>query len=151
MLSFIPEGMLRSIVEYLVALIPGSALLFAFFIAAQLMVIMLGDALAVSYFLAACIMPVLAGVVSTLVLERLRKKPLTMQRGAMVGAAAGIFGAAVSSFALIAVSVLAKKAIFGTMLSGLLAYAVLAVIVLIDAILGALGGVAVVKFLKAQQ
>ncbi|MEM2137921.1 MAG: hypothetical protein QW568_02440 [Candidatus Anstonellaceae archaeon] len=151
MLSFVPEGILRSIVEYLAALIPGSALLFAFFIAAQLMVIMLGDVLAVSYFLAACVMPVLAGVVSALVLERLRKKPLSMQRGAMVGAAAGIFGAAISSVALITVSVLAKKAIFGAILPGLLAYAVLAVIVLMDTILGALGGVIVVKFLKEQQ
>lgn len=150
MLSFVPEGMMRSIAEYVAALVPGAVLLFAFFIAAQLMVIMLGDILAVSYFLAACIMPILAGVVSTLVLEKLRKKPLTLQRGAMVGAAASIAGAGLSAVALLAISFVAKKPVFGSFLTGFLPYIALAIIVAVDAVLGALGGALVVKFLKEQ-
>jgi hypothetical protein len=150
LLSFVPKGMPRSIAEYLCALIPGSILLFAFFVAAEVAVIFLpgGDLLSASFLPVICIMPILSGVVSTLVLEKLRKKPLIIQRGAMVGAAAGFAGALVS-VTLLAVAALAfHKYAFGSFVSGLLFYLVLLVLLPVEAVLGALGGAAVVKFIK---
>lgn len=149
MLSFVPTGMPRSIAEYAVATIPGTVLLFAFFLAAEAAVaVMKNDLLAVSFLPVICIMPILGGVVSTLVLEKLRSKPLTLKRGAMVGAAAGFLGAAVSSFMLIVGEVVAKVHPFTGALTGVLLVAVLAVVVVVDAVLGALGGALVVKFIK---
>jgi len=148
-LSFIPEGIPRSIAEYIVAVIPGAILLFAFFVAAEMaMVAIGGDLLAASFLPVICVMPVLAGVVSTLLLEKLRKKPLTFQRGAMVGAAAAFTGSFVSVLMLSAVLLLAKKAPFGSMLSGIFLYVSFLAIVAVDTVLGALGGALVAKFIK---
>ena len=150
LLSFIPKGMPRSIAEYLAALLPGSILLFSFFLAAEVAVVFLpgGDLLAAAFLPVICIMPLLCGVVSALVLEKLRKKPLTIQRGAMVGAAAGLIGALVSVILLAVVALVFKKYAFGTALVGILFYLVLLVVLAIETILGALGGAALVKFIK---
>lgn len=148
-ISFVPAGMARSFAEYIIALIPGAVLLFAFFLAAEAAMIFIGgDLLSIAFLPVICIMPILAGVVSTLVLEKLRKKPLTLQRGAMVGAAAGFGGALISALMMVLVQVFAHKAPFGTLVAGLLVYVVLALVLVIDTILGALGGALVVKFIK---
>lgn len=149
LLSFIPAGIPRSIAEYLAALAPGAILLFAFFILAEVAVVFIGgEFLAVSFLPVVCIMPVLAGVVSTLVLEKLRKKTLTLQRGAMVGAAAALAGSFFSMLVLIAVYLLASKAPFGSGITGIFLYVSLLAIVAMDTVLGALGGALVAKFIK---
>jgi len=104
--------------------------------------------IAVVFLPVVCIMPILSGAVSTLVLEKLRKKPLTLKRGAMVGAAAGLAGAFVAAFALVIVSLLTKQSPFGGFIKDLLVYVALLAILAIDTVLGALGGAAVVKFIK---
>ena len=148
-ISFVPAGIGRSIVEYLVALIPGAVLLFAFFLAAEAAMLFIGgDILAIAFLPVICIMPILAGVVSTLVLEKLRRKPLNMQRGAMVGAAAAFGGAFLSAIMMILVNVFAHKPPFGSLVSGLLVYVVLVLVLVMDTVLGALGGALVVKFIK---
>ena len=149
MLSFVPVGIPRSIAEYIAAVIPGAILLFVFFIAAEsAMVLIKEDILAVVFIPVVCIMPILSGAVSTLVLEKLRKKPLTLQRGAMVGAAAGLAGALVSTLALAVVGLLLKQSPFGGFIKDLLVYVALLAILAIDTVLGAVGGAAVVKFIK---
>ena len=149
MLSFVPSGMPRSIAEYLVALIPCAVLLFAFFVAAESAVALLkSDLLAIAFAPVICLLPILSGVVSTLVLEKLRSKPLTMQRGAMVGGAAALAGSAVSSLMLLALDIAAKIHPFGSSVTGILLFAALAVVVVMDGVLGALGGALAVKFIK---
>ena len=152
MLSFVPAGMARSVAEYIAALVPGAVLLFAFFLAAEAAMIFLGTGssiLSLAFVPVICIMPILAGVVSTLFLEKLRKKPLTMQRGAVVGAAAGFAGAAISALLLGLVKLYLQRPPFGSILpSGILTLVVLVLVVIIDAVLGALGGALVVKFIK---
>ncbi len=152
MLTFVPEGTPRSVAEYIVAMLPGAILLFAFFLAAEMAVLLMGkdnDLVSISFLPVVCIMPILAGIVSTLVLEKLRNKPLTMQRGALVGAAAGLSGAFISVFMLGAVKLLLKRAPLGNSVSGFFLYIIsFAMIVGIGAVLGALGGAIVVKFIK---
>jgi hypothetical protein len=149
MLSFVPAGIGRSIVEYIVASFPGALLLFMFFAVAEGALLAVKDDVLVVIFLpVVCIMPLLSGAVSTLVLEKLRKKPLTMQRGAIVGAAAGMWGALVSSLALAIIQLALKQSPFGGMISGIIVYVALLAIIAIDAVLGALGGALVVKFIK---
>lgn len=148
-LSFIPAGLMRSIAEYLAATIPGAILLFAFFLAAEgAMIFIGGDLLTIAFLPVICIMPILSGVVSTLILEKLRKKPLTLQRGAMVGAAAGFAGALVSVLMLVLVDVFVHKPPFGSLVTGWLTYVVLLMVLVMDTVLGALGGALVVKFIK---
>jgi len=150
MLAFVPAGAGRSLAEYTAGLIPGAVLLFAFFLAAEGAVILFAgqDIMALAFLPVACIVPLLSGVVSTLALEKLRRKPLTIQRGAMVGAAAALIGALLSALLLVLVNVFAHKAPFGSFVSGWLVYVVLAVIIFMDTVLGALGGALVVKFIK---
>lgn len=149
MLSFIPAGIGRSIAEYLAALIPGAVLLFAFFLAAEGAVIVFPEQgfMTLAFLPVACIVPLLSGVVSTLVLEKLRKKPLTVQRGAMAGAAAAFSGALFSAILLVVVKFVGK-APFGSFVTGWLTYVVLLIIIVIGTVLGALGGALVVKFIK---
>lgn len=149
MVSFVPAGMARSMVEYLAALIPGAILLFAFFLAAEAALLFIGgDLLSIAFLPVICIMPILTGVVSTLLLEKLRKKPLTLQRGAMVGAAAAFFGALLSALVLALVNIFVHKPPLGSFVTGFVVYAVLLLVVAIDTVLGALGGALVVKFIK---
>ena len=149
MLSFVPAGMPRSIVEYIAALIPGALLLFIFFVGAEAAMLLVGqDILAVIFLPVVCIMPILAGAVSTLVLEKLRSKPLTLQRGAVVGLVAGLAGALVSAIALVVIQLVSQKPPFGSLIKDWLVYVVLLVIIMMDAVLGALGGALVVKFVK---
>ena len=148
-LSFVPAGIGRSIVEYIVASIPGAFLLLIFFLAAEgALILVKDDVLAVIFLPVVCIMPLLCGAVSTLVLEKLRKKALTLQRGAIAGMVAGFFGSLFSAIILGAASFLTKQPPFGSALSGLLVYAALLAIVAIDTVLSALGGALVVKFVK---
>ena len=153
LLSFVPAGTARSVAEYIAAMIPGAILLFAFFLAAEAAMIFIGQGtssmLSFAFLPVICIMPVLSGVVSTLILEKLRKKPLTMQRGAMVGAAAGLAGALVSAVMLGLLHLFTRyKTPLGITIPGIFLLVALLVIVVIDAVLGALGGALVVKFIK---
>lgn len=148
MLSFVPSGMARSVAEYLVAALPGAILLFAFFVAAEAAVFV-GPNLNIAFLPVTCIVPLLSGVVSTLVLEKLRKKPLTFQRGALIGAAAGFVGAFTSALLLLIISfALPAKPPMGPGITGLVLYVALLAIVAIDTVISAVGGVIVIKFLK---
>ena len=151
-LSFVTAGMPRSIAEYFAAMIPGAILLFAFFLAAEAAMMFIGGSnssiLSIAFVPVICIMPILAGVVSTLILEKLRKKPLTIQRGATIGAFAGFCGASLSAIMLGLIYLFTHKAPFGVSFSGIILIVVLLVVVVIDAVLGALGGALVVKFIK---
>jgi hypothetical protein len=148
--SFVPAGIFRSIVEYIAALLPGAILLFAFFVAAEALVLFLpgGDLISASFLPVICIMPVLAGVVSTLALEKIRSKALSMQRGAMVGAAAGLIGGVISVLMMAVIAIFFKKLPFGEGISGILFYVILLVVVFLEAVLAALGGALVVQFIK---
>jgi len=147
MFSFIPAGMARSIVEYLISAIPGAILLFAFFLAAEIATIFLNAEL--SFIPVICAVPILAGVISTLVLEKVRNKPLNFKRGALVGAAAGLFGVLASAL-MIVLLILLKPQIppFGSLLNGWIVYVALLLTIFMDTVLGALGGAVVVKFIK---
>ena len=149
MLSFIPAGMPRSIAEYAVAAIAGAVLLFAFFLLAEMASLLFkSDIIAIVFLPVICIMPIISGAISTLLLEKLRSKPLTLQRGAMVGAASGLAGAAVSAAMLFTLDMLAKIHPFGAGITGIVLLAALAPVVLVGIVEGALGGALVVKFVK---
>jgi hypothetical protein len=149
MLSFLPAGLPRSAAEHLVSALAGSILLFAFFILAEIaMVAVKEDLLAMVFVPVICIMPILSGAASALVLEKLRRRPLSMKNGVLVGAAAGFFGALLAGFALTAVSLLLKQSPFGGFVKDWLVYVLLLVTLFIDTLFGALGGVLVVKFIK---
>lgn len=148
-LSFIPAGTPRSVAEYLVAAIAGAVLLFAFFLLAEIAgVLFRSDIIAIVFLPVICIMPVISGAISTLLLEKLRSKPLTFQRGAMVGAASGLAGASVSALMLFVLDMFAKIHPFGSLATGLVLLVVLIPIAIVDGLLGALGGALVVKFVK---
>lgn len=149
MLSFVPAGLARSIAEYVAASVPGAALLFAFFVLALIAKLAIkNDLLAFAFLPVICIMPVLSGAVSTLVLEKIRSKPLTLQRGATVGAASGLSGSLLSAVLLGAGSLANFVQPFGSGITGILLAAALLAIVAIDTLLSALGGALVVKFIK---
>ncbi len=150
MLSFVPEGIPRSVAEYVVSAIPGALLLIVFFLATQGIMLMglSGMVLTVIFVPVVCVVPALAGAISTLVLERLRQKPLTFQRGAMVGAAASILGSLLSSLLLGGIYLATHKPTFGIALPGVITLFALLAIVVVDGVLGALGGALVVKFIK---
>lgn len=149
MLSFVPEGKPRSVAEYLVAAIAGAVLLFAFYLLAEMAdVLFKSDMIAVVFLPVICLMPVISGAISTLILEKLRTKPLTLQRGALVGAASGLAGSFVAAIMLFALDMLVKVHPFGSGITGLYLLVALVPVVAIDAVLGALGGALVVKFVK---
>ena len=153
MLSFIPAGMPRSVAEYLVAAVAGAVLLFAFFLLAEMAIYLFNSTgqnalISIVFLPVICIMPVISGAVGTLILEKLRSKPLTLQRGAMVGAASGLAGASVSAVMLFALDMLAKIHPFGSGITGVILLVVLVPVVVIGTVEGALGGALVVKFVK---
>lgn len=141
----------RSIAEYLASIIPGAALLFVFFLAAEGSTLFFGEnsLMAATFLPVVCIMPILSGVVSALALERLRAKPLTLQRGALIGFAAGFTGALLSALMLGLVKVALQTPPFGAFLqSGWLSLAAIIAIVLLDSVLAALGGAVASKVIK---
>ncbi|MCX6769062.1 MAG: hypothetical protein NT051_00060 [Candidatus Micrarchaeota archaeon] len=148
-LSFVPYGLPRSIAEYLASVIPGAILLLAFFVASESTVLFIdGSSMVVTFLPVICLMPILSGVVSALVLEKIRSKPITFKRGALVGAAAGMLGAFLASLLILTVHLIGKKP-FGTMIDTLpMVLAADVVIILIDTVLAALGGALAAKFIK---
>ena len=72
-----------------------------------------------------------------------------MQRGATIGAFTGFCGATISAIMLGLTELFTHKLVFGISgITGFILVAVLLVIIVIDAVLGALGGALVVKFIK---
>ena len=130
-------------------MIPGAILLLAFFVASESAVVFIGgNSMVVTFLPVICLMPILAGVVSALVLEKIRSKPITFKRGALVGAAAGMLGAILASLLILTVFLVGKKP-FGTMIDSLvLVLAANAAIILVDTVLAALGGALAAKFIK---
>ena len=149
MLSFVPAGMPRTIVEFIVATIPGSVLLFLFFAVAEgALFFTKSNIISILFLPVVCIVPIFAGMASALALEKLRNQPLTFKSGAAVGTLAGFCGAVVSSVMLGALSLLNQMP-FGTLVSDKLIIAVALLLVMaVDTVLGALGGAIVVKFVK---
>lgn len=151
MLTFIPAGLPRRIAEGIAAVIPGALLLFIFFAVAEGAVFFMGkqsELISIIFVPVICILPVFAGMVSALVLEKVRRQPPTFKWGVAAGAGAGLCGAIASSLMLGTLALL-KQAPLGTMVSSnYIVLAVLLATVAIDTILGALGGAVVVKFIK---
>ncbi len=135
--------------EYLVSAIAGAVLLFAFFLLAEMAGILFkSDIIAIVFLPVICVMPIISGAVSTLLLEKIRAKPLTFQRGAMVGAAAGLAGASISAAMLFVLDLLMKIHPFGSWATGIILLVILVPVAVVDGLLGALGGALVVKFVK---
>ncbi|MEM4633836.1 MAG: hypothetical protein QW275_01645 [Candidatus Anstonellaceae archaeon] len=149
MLHFIQEGMPRIIAEYTLSIIPGAILLFAFFIAAEATVaVFRRDVMAVTFLPVICILPLLSGVVSALVLEKVRNREVSMRAGAIAGGLSAFAGSLASSFVLLALDLAIRLHPFGSGITGILLFFVLAVVVAMDTVLGALGGALTAKFLK---
>jgi len=93
-----------------------------------------------------CLLPVLAGALAVIVFEKLRKAPLGIKRGALIGALAGFFGSFVSSVPIIALAILNMNPFGETLSSTLMVALVLFITIGLDTMLAAIGGVLVVKF-----
>jgi hypothetical protein len=140
---------MRSIAEYIVAMLPGAILLFAFFVASESTVLFLGgDSMVVTFLPVVCLMPLLSGAVSTLVLEKIRMKILTLKRGALVGALSGLSGSLVSVLLLLVVFLVGKKPFGSTIME--LPFVLLSFVGIIGicTVLSMLGGVLAAKFIK---
>ncbi|MCX8174627.1 MAG: hypothetical protein N3E51_00265 [Candidatus Micrarchaeota archaeon] len=153
MLSFVPAGYPRSIAEYFVAHIPGAVLLFAFFVAAEAGVAFFArqggsEWVGFVFLPVACIVPLISGVVSLLVLEKIREKPIDIKRGALVGALGCASGATLSAIMLLAAKFMLPGSPFGFgALGGIVFFIVLPVMILLEIVLGALGGALAAKFI----
>ena len=148
MLSFLPAGKIRSICEHLIAATIGALLLFLFFMASELAVLFMADTplMPITFVPVICLLPVLAGALAAIVFENLRKVPMGIKRGALVGALAGLFGSFISSIPLIILSILNKNPL-GEMLSSTpIVVVVLFITIGLDTLLAAIGGTLVVKF-----
>jgi len=148
MLSFIPAGKLRSVAEYLVSAIVGALLLFIFFMASEAAVMLLKDTplMSITFVPVICLLPLLGGALAAIVLEKLRKCQQGMKQGAIAGALAGLTGSFISSLILLVLSLLGKSPLGDALSSTLMVFAVLAISVGLDTLLGALGGALVAKF-----
>ncbi len=148
MLSFLPAGKIRSLVEHLLAAAAGAILLFLFFMASEMAVLFMRDTplMSITFVPVICLLPVLAGALAAIVFEKLRKAPLGIKRGALVGALAGFFGALVSSVPLLALDLMNMNPLGDALASTPIVVAVLFVTIGLDTILAALGGALVVKF-----
>ncbi|MFA6328351.1 MAG: hypothetical protein WCY41_02820 [Candidatus Micrarchaeia archaeon] len=93
-----------------------------------------------------CLLPLLAGALAAIVFEKLRKAPMGIKRGALVGALAGFFGAFTSSIVLLILALLNKNPLGDAVSSTLMVAVVLFVTIGLDTLLAALGGALVVKF-----
>ena len=148
MLSFLPAGRIRSVVEHLVAAVVGAFLLFLFFMASEAAVLFMADTplMPITFVPVICLLPILAGALAVIVFEKLRKAPLGIKRGALVGALAGFFGSFVSSVPIIILAIMNKNPMGEMLSSTLMVVAVLFVTIGLDTLLAAIGGALVVKF-----
>ena len=147
-LSFLPAGKIRGAAEHLVSAFAGALLLFLFFMASGSVVLFMADTplMPLTFVPVICLMPILAGALAVIVLEKLRKAPMNIKRGALVGALAGFSGSAASMVILGVLSLLGKQPLGSSLSSPVMAIAVLLISVAIDTIIAALGGALVVKF-----
>jgi len=147
LLSFVPPGIARSIAEYGLAAIAGAVLLFAFFMLAEIAsVIFKSEIISMVFLPVICVMPVISGAVSALLLEKIRNRSASLKSGALVGMVSGLVGAAIFSLVLFGLELLAQLHPFGNFFAGAIILAALVPIMLIDGVLGALGGALVAKF-----
>ena len=148
MLSFIPAGKIRSIVEHLVAAFVGALLLFLFLMASEAVVqLMSGTPLMPIIFVPViCLLPLLAGALAVIVFEKLRMAPMGIKRGALIGALAGFFGASVSSVPILVLAIMNMNPLGEMLASTLMVVLVLFITIGLDTLLAAIGGVLVVKF-----
>ena len=149
MFSFLPAGRIRGAAEHLAAALAGGLLLFLFFMASEAVVFFMqanSPLMPLTFLQVICLLPLLAGALAVIVLERLRKAPLGIKRGAAVGALAGFFGSAASLVILGILALLGTQPLGSALSSPVMAIAVLLISVAIDTILSALGGALVVKF-----
>lgn len=148
MLSFLPAGRVRGFAEYLVAAMLGALLLFLFFMASEAAVLFMKDTplMPITFIPVICLLPVLAGALSVIVFEKLRKSQPGMKRGAAVGALAGFFGSFLSSLILLLLSVLGQQPLGSAFAPTIYVFLVLAASIGLDTMLAALGGALAVKF-----
>jgi len=147
-MSFVPAGKPRSIAEHLAAAIIGALLLFLFFMASEAAVLFMADTplMPITFVPVICLLPLLAGALAAIVFEKLRKAPMGIKRGALVGALAGFFGSFISSVPLITLAILNMNPFGETLSSTLYVALVLVATIGLDTVLAAIGGALVVKF-----
>jgi len=148
MLSFLPAGKIRSIAEYLVAAFVGAMLLFLFFMASEAAVQFMKDIpmMPITFIPVICLLPLLAGALAVIVFEKLRKAPVGIKRGALVGALAGFFGTFISSVPIIIIAIMNMNPLGEMLASAPLVVLVLFITIGLDTLLAAIGGALVVKF-----
>lgn len=153
--SFIPEGLPRSIAEYLASALVGAILLFAFYVASESTLIFTGeDMMAFTFLPVVCLMPVLAGAVASLVLERIRQKEITLRKGALVGAASGLISAAFSTVLFLLLFLVSSQAsaklkpFDGSIADPLIMLLALLASAAFDIALAAAGGALAAKFIR---
>ena len=139
---------MRSAAEHLAASIVGALLLLIFFMAAEAAVQLMKDTplMSITFVPVICLLPVLAGALAVIVFEKLRKAPMGMKRGALVGALAGFFGSLASALPIIILAVLNMNPLGDMLPSTLMVALVLLATIGIDTLLAAIGGALVVKF-----
>jgi len=134
--------------EYFISILVGGLIIVLFFIAPSILSILLkSDTLSLLFLPILCLIPLVAGAVSALVFEKIRKF-IFFKEAAIVGALSGLSGSVFSAFILLLFYLLLKIAPFGSFLGGILFFVFLFAIVGISTILGALGAVLIIKFLK---
>ncbi|MCX6771266.1 MAG: hypothetical protein NTX79_04380 [Candidatus Micrarchaeota archaeon] len=134
--------------EHLVAALAGALLLFLFFMASEAAVLFMKDTplMSMTFVPVICLLPLLAGALAAIVFEKLRKASMGIKRGAAIGALAGFCGSLLSSIILLLLSVLGQQPLGASLASTLYVFIVLAISIVLDTVLAALGGALVVKF-----
>ncbi|MEM4554329.1 MAG: hypothetical protein QXT25_00570 [Candidatus Anstonellaceae archaeon] len=149
MLSFVPAGMPRKIAEYLVSSLLGAMVLAGFFAVSELSVLLFpkNNFISLMFLPIVCAMPFVVGALAALVLEKIKKRPITIKQAAIAGSLAGFLGSSFSAMFLAASWFLFPKvAPFGESIPQLLSLLLLPLIVFIDTLLAAVGAVIVAKF-----
>ena len=150
LLSFLPNGPVRLLGEFIVSAIPGALLQFIFIVAAAGLNIWMSDPsraapttanlYAAVYLPVACLLPLVVGAISALMLERIRgASSLHAKSGMITAALAGFVGALVGALTIISAGMLNSKP-FGTGLDSTTYLIVLPLImIIICTIMSAIG------------
>lgn len=156
-LRFLPAGLMRDAGEILLAAIPGIILLTLLILAVGLLNIFQSggtnptDWFAPVYIPVVCLLPLVVGIISSLLLERVRGvDTLSLKRSALTAAFSGLVGS-VLGLLLLVISGLISPSLkpFGRSLSDpLIEIAILFLVALISTVLSAIGSIVLVIFLS---
>jgi len=149
---FLPFGPLRDAAEIALASLPGAAMLILFILVVGALTINFNtNGFAASYIPVVCLLPLVVGIVTPLVLERIRgEHRISLRRAILCSCSSGLFGSFFASAALILLGVLNPTfKPFGPSVSGLLPLVFLFVLIVgISTALSAAGGAILVIFIQ---